>query len=129
MRMADGGVRVFVVPLRSIGNVGGERVPLLGSHPVSLTVCARGVTPAVTSVSEAGSRIPVSLEHETKGRWIMEMGRRNFLAAAAATAAAAANAALASPAGKIAPDRDWTGHTPVTHPQPAWDVRDKPFPR
>ena len=45
MRMADGGVRVFVVPLRSIGDVGGERVPLLGSHAVSLTVCARRETP------------------------------------------------------------------------------------
>src|SRR2546425_1379592 len=113
MRMADGGVRVFVVPLRSIGNVGGERVPLLGSHPVSLTVCARGVTPAVTSVSEAGSRIPVSLEHETKGRWIMEMGRRNFLAAAAATAAPAATPPLTPAAAYVARAPDPAGPAPV----------------
>src|SRR5207253_11200207 len=112
MRMADGGVRVFVVPLRSIGDVGGERVPLLGSHPVSLTVCARRVTPAVTSVSEAGFRIPVSLEHETKGRWIMEMGRRNFLAAAAPTAAVAATSPLASAEDKFVRARDSTGDTP-----------------
>src|SRR2546429_80202 len=57
----------------------------------------------------------------------MEMSRRNFLAAATATAASAAAAPLASAADKFARDRDWTGETPVTYPEPAWEVRDKRF--
>src|SRR5438105_15589924 len=57
----------------------------------------------------------------------MEMSRRNFLAAATVTAASAAAAPLVSAADKFARDRDWTGETPVTYPEPAWDVRDKRF--
>jgi len=57
----------------------------------------------------------------------METSRRTFLAATAATAATVAAAPLASAADKFARDRDWTGDTPVTYPEPAWDVRDKRF--
>ena len=57
----------------------------------------------------------------------MEVSRRNFLAAAAATATAAATAPLASAADKFGRDRDWTGETPVTYPEPAFEVHDKRF--
>jgi len=57
----------------------------------------------------------------------MAMSRRNFLTVAAATAASAASAPLATAADKFARDRDWTGETPVTYPEPAWEVRDKRF--
>ena len=42
----------------------------------------------------------------------MEMSRRSFLSAAAATTAAAASGAFG--ADKFARDRDWTGETTVT---------------
>src|SRR5437867_52989 len=57
----------------------------------------------------------------------MEVGRRNFLAVGAATAAVAATAPIASAADKFGRDRDWTGSTPVTYPEPAWEVVDKRF--
>ena len=57
----------------------------------------------------------------------METSRRNFLTAAAAMAATATTAPLASAADKFARDRDWTGESPVTYPEPAWEVRDKRF--
>ena len=57
----------------------------------------------------------------------MEVSRRNFLAAAAATATVAATAPLASAADKFGRDRDWTGETPVTYPEPAFEVHDKRF--
>ena len=56
----------------------------------------------------------------------MEMNRRSFLTtAAAATAAAAAAPALAMD--KFGRDRDWTGETPVTYPEIAWEIYDKRF--
>jgi gluconolactonase len=55
----------------------------------------------------------------------MNMTRRAFLTAAAAATAAAATDARA--ADKFARDRDWTGNTPVTYPEPAWEVLDKRF--
>src|SRR5262249_4385834 len=60
-------------------------------------------------------------------RTAMETSRRNFLTAAAATVATVATASLSSGADKFARDRDWTGETPVTYPEPAWEVKDKRF--
>src|SRR3989475_11982130 len=57
----------------------------------------------------------------------METSRRNFLAAAAATVGTVAAAPLALAADKFGRDRDWMGDTPVTYPEPAWEVRDKRF--
>src|SRR5207247_10566046 len=57
----------------------------------------------------------------------MEMNRRNFLATAGVAAATAATASLASAADKFGRDRDWTGETPVTYPEPAFEVTDKRF--
>ena len=57
----------------------------------------------------------------------METSRRNFLAVTMATVATAATAPLASAADKFARDRDWTGDTPVTYPEPAWEVKEKRF--
>src|SRR5207245_243943 len=57
----------------------------------------------------------------------METSRRNFLAAAAATVGTAATTPLALAADKFGRDRDWTGDTTVTYPEPAWEVRDKRF--
>ncbi|PYM04491.1 MAG: gluconolactonase, partial [Candidatus Rokuibacteriota bacterium] len=55
----------------------------------------------------------------------MELTRRAFLTAAAATTAAAASNAFALD--KFGRDRDWTGNTPVTYPEPAWEPLDKRF--
>src|SRR5207247_281219 len=60
-------------------------------------------------------------------RMAMETSRRNFLAAAAATVGTAATTPLALAADKFGRDRDWTGDTTVTYPEPAWEVRDKRF--
>ena len=57
----------------------------------------------------------------------METSRRNFLAAAAATVGTVATTPLALAADKFGRDRDWTGDTTVTYPEPAWEVRDKRF--
>jgi gluconolactonase len=57
----------------------------------------------------------------------MEVSRRSFLATAAAAAAATATAPLASASDKWGRDRDWTGVTPVTYPEPAWEIYDKGF--
>jgi gluconolactonase len=57
----------------------------------------------------------------------MEMTRRSFLASAAAATATAAVSPLASAADKYARDRDWTGETPVTYPEPAWEIMDPRF--
>lgn len=57
----------------------------------------------------------------------MEMTRRSFLATVAASTAAVATAPAAFAADKFARDRDWTGETPVTYPEPAWEVMDKRF--
>src|SRR6266545_4628024 len=57
----------------------------------------------------------------------MAMSRRSFLSAAAATTAAVATAPVASAADKFARDRDWTGQTPITYPEPAWEVKDQRF--
>jgi len=57
----------------------------------------------------------------------MEVSRRSFLTTAAATAAATAIAPLASAADKWGRDRDWTAVTPLTYPEPAWEVYDKRF--
>ena len=55
----------------------------------------------------------------------MELSRRAFLTAAAATTVAAATDVLAlDPFGR---DRDWTGDATVTYPEPAWEVKDKRF--
>jgi gluconolactonase len=55
----------------------------------------------------------------------MEMTRRTFLTATAATTAVAATNALALD--KWGRDRDWTGDPTVTYPEPAWEVFDKRF--
>jgi gluconolactonase len=55
----------------------------------------------------------------------MELTRRTFLTAAAATTAVAATNALALD--KWGRDRDWTGEATVTYPEPAWEVKDKRF--
>ena len=55
----------------------------------------------------------------------MDMTRRTFLTTAAIGTAAAASNALALD--KFGRDRDWTGNTPVTYPEPAWEVKDKRF--
>src|SRR5437016_14149369 len=57
----------------------------------------------------------------------MEMNRRNFLATAGVAAATAAQPPLASAANKFGRDRDSTGETPVTYPEPAFEVTDKRF--
>lgn len=53
----------------------------------------------------------------------MQSTRRSFLTAAAATAAVAGTPALALD--KRGRDRDWTGNTPVSYTEPAWEVIDK----
>jgi gluconolactonase len=55
----------------------------------------------------------------------MQVTRRSFLTAAAATGVAAASNAFAL--NKYATDRDWTGEVTVTYPDPAWEVVDKRF--
>jgi len=55
----------------------------------------------------------------------MELSRRSFLTAAAATTAAVATSAFG--ADKFGRDRDWTGNTPVSYPEPAWEIMDKKF--
>jgi gluconolactonase len=55
----------------------------------------------------------------------MELGRRSFLAAAAATTAVATQNAMALD--KWGRDRDWTGNTPVSYPEPAVEVLDQRF--
>jgi gluconolactonase len=55
----------------------------------------------------------------------MELTRRSFLTAAAATTAAVATSAFG--ADKWGRDRDWTGNTPVAYPEPAWEIMDKKF--
>ena len=55
----------------------------------------------------------------------MEVTRRAFLTAAAATTAAPAAGVVA--VYKFALDRDLTGNEPVTYPEPAWEVMDKRF--
>ena len=55
----------------------------------------------------------------------MQSTRRSFLTAAAAGTAAVATQALALD--KWGRDRDWTGNTPVTYPEPAFEVMDKKF--
>jgi gluconolactonase len=57
----------------------------------------------------------------------MDLHRRHFLATAAATAATAATSRLVSAADTFARDRDWTGNTPVTYPEPAWEIMDPRF--
>jgi gluconolactonase len=57
----------------------------------------------------------------------MELSRRKFLTATAATTAAATLSPLASAADKFGRDRDWTGVGTVTYPEPAWEVMDKRF--
>ena len=57
----------------------------------------------------------------------MGMSRRNFLVTAVASAATAATSPLVSAADKFARDRDWTGNTPVTYPEPAWEIMDQRF--
>ena len=58
----------------------------------------------------------------------VDLRRRGFLATAAATVAAAAPAgaafAASDPFGR---DRDWSGASPVTYPEPAFEVKDKRF--
>src|SRR5262249_38693101 len=60
-------------------------------------------------------------------RTVMETSRRTFLTTAAAMAATAATAPLSSAADKFARDRDSTGRTPITYPEPAWEVKDQRF--
>src|SRR5262245_36716463 len=60
-------------------------------------------------------------------RTAMETSRRTFLTTAAVMAATAATAPLSSAADKFARDRDWTGETPITYPEPAWEVKDQRF--
>jgi len=55
----------------------------------------------------------------------MELKRRAFLTATAATTAAVATNAFGLD--KFGRDRDWTGNTPVTYPEPAFEVLDKRF--
>jgi gluconolactonase len=52
----------------------------------------------------------------------MQVTRRTFLTAAAATGAAAAGNVLS--ADKWGRDRDWSAEMPVTYPEPAWEVLD-----
>lgn len=54
----------------------------------------------------------------------MELRRRNFLTTPATTAA---TSPLTSAADKSARSRDWIGETPVTYPEPAWEVMDRRF--
>src|SRR6185503_9363565 len=58
-------------------------------------------------------------------RITMELKRRAFLTATAATTAAVATNAFGLD--KFGRDRDWTGNTPVTYPEPAFEVLDKRF--
>ena len=56
------------------------------------------------------------------------LSRRNFLTRTAAATAAVAVAPLAiAGTDKFGRDRDWTGNDAVTHPEPAWEVKDKRF--
>ena len=55
----------------------------------------------------------------------MQLSRRSFLTAAAATTAVATTSAFA--ADKWGRDRDWSGNSPVSYPEPAVEVHDKRF--
>jgi len=50
-----------------------------------------------------------------------------LLAARRRTVGTVATTPLALAADKFGRDRDWTGDTTVTYPEPAWEVRDKRF--
>ena len=56
------------------------------------------------------------------------LSRRHFLSSSVASAAIVAplSAAL-SGTDKFARDRDWSGHDPVSYPEPAWEIKDKRF--
>jgi len=56
----------------------------------------------------------------------MEISRRSFLTTAAATTAIAATI-CAGPWTNGDATRDWTGNTPVSYPEPAWEIMDKKF--
>jgi gluconolactonase len=60
----------------------------------------------------------------------LSLARRGFLTQAAATGVAVAAGSAAHAAGsadKFHQNRDWTGNTPVTYPEPAFEVVDKRF--
>src|SRR5947207_264060 len=90
-------------------------------------ICVRAPPRIGLATSEVRGRVTRFRVTRNQGRQDMAMSRRNFLTVAAATAASAASAPLATAADKFGRDRDWTGDTPVTYPEPAWEVQEKRF--